>query len=126
MTDNRKNNRGTPGRRWASNPKRVTGNIPEFWAGELVRFGNNESDAVRNAIDVALHPVEHESEIISLSSPLPCAIRANTPTGICGKPAQHAHANRYRGTFLPGTWLIMPVCRECALAAAKQYEDKAD
>lgn len=114
-------NRGTPGRRWAVNEQRIVGYVPEEWVNELVRLGKSQSDAIRAAIDIALHPMEHESEMIRLADPLPCGIRSDTPSGTCGKPAYVAHANRWRNPALPGHWVVLPVCRGCVMAAAKVY-----
>lgn len=120
--DGRRANRGDTGRRWGVNGKRAVGYVPADWLNELVRFGKNQSDAVRVAIDIALHPMEHGSQLVSLSDPLPCGIRSDTASGTCGKPAYIAHANLFRNPVLPGHWVLLPVCRDCALAAAKVYD----
>lgn len=122
--DGRHANRGTPGRRWAVNNLRVAVYLPSTWLNELIRFGKNQSDALRAAVDVALHPMEHESKLIELADSLPCGIRAENPSGTCGKPAKFAHANRFRNPWLPGHWVLLPVCRDCALSVARVYEDK--
>lgn len=121
--DGRHANRGTVGRRWAINDTRIAAYIPSDWVDELIRLGRNQSDAIRVAIDIALHPLEHESTVIVLGDPLPCSIRADTESGICEKPAHVAYANRFRNPMTPGHWALQPVCKECALAAAKVYEE---
>lgn len=59
------------------------------------------------------------------SYPLPCSIRSDTPSGICGKDAYVAYAwvPAPSGMWAtPGLWTVQPVCAECAAAAAKVYE----
>lgn len=119
--DGRRSNRGATGRRWARDTERVSSRIPPGWAKELVRLGNVQADAVRTAIDIGLHPFGPESLIVELETALPCGIKANA--GECGKPAFKAHAYPWRHPNYPGHWVLVPVCRECAAAAAKVYEE---
>lgn len=121
MADKRKNNRGQVGRRWAAGVVRVVGYIPADLAKQLQAFGKNQSDAVRTAIDAALHPMDGDSDVIRLADSLPCGIRADTPSGVCGKPATVAHVNPLRSPVLPGHYVVLPVCQECAAAAAAVY-----
>lgn len=56
---------------------------------------------------------------------LPCSIRADTPTGICGKPAQNAYAYPLAETgqwATPGLWKVQPMCRDCTSAAKRVYD----
>lgn len=56
---------------------------------------------------------------------LPCSIRADTPSGICGKPASVASARPQMPTGpwpTPGLWTVQPICRECAEKAAEVYD----
>jgi len=70
--------------------------------------------------------MEREGETtVKLRTPLPCSIRANTPDGICGKPATAAYAwpQEPSGPWpTPGLWTLLPVCAECARAAVEVYE----
>jgi hypothetical protein len=54
---------------------------------------------------------------------LPCSIRADTPSGICGQPAACAYASLIEDDgspwFTPGCWKFQPVCKACALAAMR-------
>jgi len=62
--------------------------------------------------------IEQRSLIIRLTDPLPCGIlRAK---GTCGKPAYVAHARPDKA--LEGQWLLLPVCKSCAFAAAAVYD----
>lgn len=57
--------------------------------------------------------------------PLPCAIRADNESGICGKDAYAAYAWRQEPQpplYVPGLWTTQPICRECAEQAAEQYQ----
>lgn len=113
-------NAGARGRRWARGADhRVVGYIQPAWADELLRLGRNQADAVRTAIDVALHPFEPQTAVISLASPHPCGIRSGD--GVCGQPAQVAYAYPWRHPVYPGHWVILPVCRDCAERAARTY-----
>ena len=60
------------------------------------------------------------SKPIRLIDPLPCATMADTPTGICGRPAYAAHAWQQERIDLdwnpPGLWTLQPVCETCAHA----------
>lgn len=59
--------------------------------------------------------------------PLPCSIRADTSTGMCGKPATAAYAWRQEPSGdwpTPGLWTVQPVCAECAKAAAEVYRSE--
>ena len=66
------------------------------------------------------------SKPIRLIDPLPCATMADTPTGICGRPAYAAHAWQQERIDLdwnpPGLWTLQPVCETCAHAAAELYQ----
>lgn len=118
VVDGRSLNRGTPGRRWAEMERRVTGYVPGAWADELIRLGRNQSDAVRMAVDIALHPFEPVNlDPIRLTDPLECGIR--TGDGNCGKPAYAAHVYRWRHPTYEGHYVLLPVCRECAEATMK-------
>jgi hypothetical protein len=70
-----------------------------------------------------------QTVIVGLRPPgLPCAIRANTPSGTCGKPSTRAYAwpQEPAGMWAtPGLWTLQPVCAECAKAAAKVYDEPA-
>lgn len=67
--------------------------------------------------------------VLATGYTLPCSIRRPTPTepdAICGKPASVASAwpQESAGEWpTPGLWTMQPVCRECAAAAAKVYEE---
>lgn len=63
-----------------------------------------------------------DTKIVSLRNPLPCSIRAETPSGICGKDATLAYAYPLVDMFTPGCWRLQPVCKSCAMAAAAVYE----
>ena len=58
-----------------------------------------------------------QTEVIGLTLPLPCAVRADTASGLCGNPAWVAYAWRQTG----GLWTLQPVCSTCAQAAARVY-----
>lgn len=122
--DGRSLNRGVPGKRsrtWAENTHAVTGYIPPAWADELSRLSDNQSDAVRTAVDVALHPFAADSlPPIRLTDPAPCGISRGD--GYCGNPATAAHVYRWRHPTYPGHLVILPVCRECAEKAAAHYQ----
>lgn len=65
-----------------------------------------------------------ETIIVALVTPLPCSIRAGTPSGVCGKPATQAYAwpQEPSGPWpTPGLWTVQPVCAECAQTAAAVY-----
>lgn len=120
--DGRVFNRGTRGRTWAENTHPITGYIPPEWAKELVRLqlGDSQSDTVRTAIDIALHPFEETRlDPIRLPDPLPCGIR--TGDGNCGSLAYVAYVYPWRHPVHPGHFVILPVCRECAEKAAEVY-----
>lgn len=57
-----------------------------------------------------------------LVTPLPCSIRADTPTGLCLKPAYVAYVEAYTDLVVPGRYILQPVCEACAKAAAANYE----
>ncbi|MBA7671058.1 hypothetical protein ES703_79209 [subsurface metagenome] len=61
---------------------------------------------------------EQRPRIIRLTDPLPCGILNAIDT--CGKPAHVAHA--YEHEALVGYWMLLPVCKSCALAAAAVYD----
>lgn len=67
--------------------------------------------------------------VFASSYTLPCSIRKPTPAdpdAICGKPASVASAwpQEPDGPWpTPGLWTMQPICRECAEAAAKIYEE---
>lgn len=65
-----------------------------------------------------------ETKIIRLHSnnALPCSIRADTPSGICGNDAYIAYAYPLEDIMTPGCWKIQPVCKTCAIAAAAKYD----
>lgn len=118
--DGRKLGGGKRGRRWASVTERVTGYIPPEWADALVRLQlGSQSDTVRTAIDLALHPFEEGTQIIRLTAPLPCGIRTFDAT--CGKPATVAYAYPWRHPVYPGHHVLLPVCQSCAEKAAAVY-----
>ena len=112
--------RGTVGRRWAVNEQRVVSYIPPEWVNELIRLGKSQSDAVRAAIDVTLHPFESvDMNPIRLADSLPCGIR--TADGHCEKPAYAAHVYKWRHPVYGGNYVLLPVCEECARVAAESY-----
>lgn len=120
--DGRVFNRGSRGRTWAENTHTITGYIPPEWARELVRLqlGDNQSDTVRTAIDITLHPFE-ETRLypIRLADSLPCGIRKGE--GHCGKPATVAYVYSWRHPVYAGHYVLLPVCQECAGKAVEVY-----
>lgn len=78
-----------------------------------------------------LRPVPTEITRVALSTltPLPCSIRKTTagnPNGICGKPATAGYVYPHTSYHSPGCWIVQPVCRECAMAAANVYEGERE
>ena len=113
-------NRGATGRVWAENDTRVTGYVPASWADQLVRLGENQSDAVRIAVDVVLHPFEDAKiDPIRLADPLPCGIRTDKKN--CTNPATVAYAYPWRHPTYPYHYVLLPVCRNCAEKAVQNY-----
>lgn len=55
--------------------------------------------------------------VIKVDPDLPCGIKK--PNSICGRPSQVAHVFPNGEA---GEMTILPVCRECAVAAASNYE----
>lgn len=66
-----------------------------------------------------------QSILIKLSeeTPLPCSIYNPLTNTACGKPATVAWAYRKENQLPPllGWWEVQPVCKDCAMAAAKVY-----
>lgn len=121
--DGRVFNRGAKGRTWAENTHAVTGYIPPDWARELSRLGagSSQSDAVRTAIDLALHPFgDDPPAIVVLSSSLPCGVQGGS--GSCGEPATVACAYAWTHPVYAGHFVLLPVCPSCAREAARLYE----
>lgn len=59
------------------------------------------------------------------SYPLPCAVHADTESGICGRDAYAAIAWQQKPSHpwpTPGLWTLQPICKECAERAAAQYQ----
>jgi hypothetical protein len=52
---------------------------------------------------------------IKITPPLPCGTQAGE--SLCGKPASVAYADPAGG----GHYIILPICRDCALATMKLY-----
>ena len=112
---------GKRGRRYGKFPTMIVIRIPQSVADELPRLGDNTSDAVRAAIQYALHPMRVDTTIaIKLVDDLPCGIR--TGEGVCGKPAYFVNCVGWQHPVFAGHWVVLPVCKECARAAAQVYQ----
>lgn len=58
-----------------------------------------------------------ENEVIGLTLPLPCAVKADTASGLCGNPAWVGYAWRQGG----GLWTVQPICQSCTQAMMRLY-----
>ena len=111
---------GKSGRRYGKFSTNINLRIPQSVADELPRLGANTSDAVRAAISYALHPMKVDTTLaIKLVDSLPCGIRSGE--GTCDKPAFAVHAVGWQHPLFAGHWVVLPVCKECARAAAAVY-----
>lgn len=121
--DGRSIQRGAVGRRWAVNEQRVVGYVPTEWANELIRLGRSRSDAVRAAIDMALHPFEPvDIDSIRLTDSLPCGIL--TADGHCEKPAYAAHVYAWRHPIYGGHYVLLPQCKDCTMALVERNKEQ--
>ncbi len=66
-----------------------------------------------------------QTEVIGLTLPLPCAVRADTAEGICGRPAWVGYVWRqpfdYAQGKAGGLWTVQPICSECVQATANRF-----
>lgn len=62
---------------------------------------------------------------LRIDPPLPCATlrpTADDPRRRCGNGASVAHAQQLGG----GEWLLLPICRSCVAAMARNYDAAAE
>ena len=112
---------GKRGRRYGRFSTNINLRIPQSVADELPRLGANTSDAARNAIDYALHPMRVDTTLaIKLVDSMPCGIR--TGEGTCDKPAYAVHAVGWQHPVFAGHWVVLPVCEECVRTTAAVYQ----
>ena len=108
---------GKSGRRYGKFSTNINLRIPQSVADELPRLGGSTSDAVRNAIMYALHPMKLDTTLaIKLVDSLPCGICSGE--GTCNKPAYAVYAVGWQHPMYTGYWVVLPVCEECTRAVA--------